>query len=235
MFLAKTWLDKARLCYIRDKLKFKGLLDFSGDGKGGGVTVMWKKDVDFIVDTYSPNHINAIINKGKEDEWSFTRFYGEPDTKKHYISWATFRRLKSKYSLPWLCGGDFNEITRAYDKLGGRLRLSKQMVDFRDVLNECGFQDLGFSGNKLTWCNGHGEGHTVWEKLDRAVGTMEWMDMFPAFKVVHLESVSSDHKPFMIYLAGIPKKINKLWRFEQMWMEEEGCREMVEDAWAYDF
>ena len=109
------------------------------------------------------------------------------------------------------------------------------MVDFRDVLSECGFQDLGFRGNNFTWCNGHGEGHTVWEKLDRAVGTMEWMDMFPAFKVVHLESVSSNHKPLMIYLAGIPKKINKLWRFEQMWMEEEGCREMVEDAWAYDF
>ena len=67
MFLAKTWFDKVRLCYIRDKLKFKGLLDFSGDEKGGGVTVMWKKDVDFTVDTYSPNHIDAIINKGKED------------------------------------------------------------------------------------------------------------------------------------------------------------------------
>nr|POF19214.1 hypothetical protein CFP56_77670 [Quercus suber] len=33
---------------------------------------------------------------------------------------------------------------------------------------------------------------------------------------------------------GIPKKINKSWRFEQMWMDDEGCREVVEDAWAYD-
>jgi len=42
------------------------------------------------------------------------------------------------------------------------LRPSKQMEDFRDVLDECGFQDLGFNGNKFTWCNGHGEGPTVW-------------------------------------------------------------------------
>ena len=49
------------------------------------------------------------------------------------------RRLKSKYSLPWLCAGDFNEITRAHEKSGGRLRPSKQMEDFRDVLDECGF------------------------------------------------------------------------------------------------
>ena len=113
------------------------------------------------------------------------------------------------------------------------MRPNKQMEDFRDVLKECGFQDLGFSGNKFTWCNGHGEGHTMWERLDRAVGTVEWMDMFPTSKVVHLESGSSNHKPLVIYLGGIPKRINKPWRFKQMWMEDGGCR-MVEDAWAYD-
>ena len=195
-------------------------MEFLGEGRGAGVAVMWKKDVDVLVDTYSLNHIDAIINKGKEDEWQFTDFYGKPNTRNHFISWATLRRVKLKYSLPWLCAGDFNEITRAHEKLGGRLRLSKQMEDIRDVLDECGFQGLRFSGNKFTWCNGHGEGHMVWERLDRAVGTVEWMDMFLTSKVIHLESGSSDHKPLMIFLAGIPKKINKLWRFEQMWMEE---------------
>ena len=234
MFLAETWLDKARLLFIRDKLRFEGLLEFSREGRGGRVAILWKKEVDFSVDTYSSNHIDAIINNGKDDGWRFIGFYGEPDTRNHHISWATLRRLKSKYSLPWLYVGDFNEITRAHEKLGGRLRSSKQMEDFRDVLDECGFQDLGFSGNKFTWCNGHEEGHTVWERLDRAMGMVEWMDMFPASKVVHLESVSFNHKPLKIYLASIPKRINKPWRFEQMWMEDEGCREVVEDARSYD-
>ena len=65
MFLAETGLDKARLIFIRDNLKFEGLLEFSGEGRGGRVAVMWKKDVDVSVDTYSLNHIDAIINKGK--------------------------------------------------------------------------------------------------------------------------------------------------------------------------
>ncbi|XP_030923315.1 uncharacterized protein LOC115950217 [Quercus lobata] len=107
------------------------------------------------------------------------------------------------------------------------------MEEFRDVLDECGFQDLGYCGNKFTWCNGHEEGHTVWERLDRAVGTAEWLSMFPATKVVHLECGTSDHKPIMIHLLGIPKRINKPWRFEQMWMKDEGCREVIEDAWSY--
>lgn len=55
----------------------------------------------------------------------------------------------------------------------------------------------------------------MWERLDRAVGTVDWMNMFPASKVVHLECGSSDHKPLMIYLAGISRRINKPWWFEQ--------------------
>ena len=88
------------------------------------------------------------------------------------------------------------------------------MEEFRDMLDECGFQDLGYSGNKFTWCNGHGEGHTVWERPDRVVGTVEWLSMFLATEVVHLECGTLNHKPIMIHLLGIPKQVNKPWRFE---------------------
>ena len=51
--------------------------------------------------------------------------------------------------MPWICAGDFNEITRAHEKLGGRLRPFRQMQEFRDVLDECGFRDLGYVGGNL--------------------------------------------------------------------------------------
>ena len=78
------------------------------------------------------------------------------------MSWATLRRLKAKYLLPWICAGDFNKIIRAYEKLGGRLRPFKQMQDFRDVLDEYAFRDLGFVGGKFTWRNGQRDGNTIW-------------------------------------------------------------------------
>lgn len=78
------------------------MLEFLRDGRGGGVAIFWKKEVDFAVDTYSPNHIDAIVNKGKEDEWRFTRFYREPITNNHHVSWVTLRRLTVKHSIPWL-------------------------------------------------------------------------------------------------------------------------------------
>ena len=108
------------------------------------------------------------------------------------------------------------------------------MEEFREVLDECGFRDLGFVGGKFTWCNGHPNGFTIWERLDRAVATMEWLEKFSATKVIHLECGSSDHKPILICLNGIPKLWNKPWRYEHMWLEEEGCRDTVESAWLFN-
>ena len=36
MFVAETWLNKARLIYLHDKLKFDGMIEFSKEGRGGG-------------------------------------------------------------------------------------------------------------------------------------------------------------------------------------------------------
>lgn len=66
-------------------------------------------------------------------------------------SWNLLRDLHSHFDLPWLCAGDFNELLKTREKLGGRLRPYGQMQNFREVLDECGLLDLGFVGTKFTW------------------------------------------------------------------------------------
>ena len=123
--------------------------------------------------------------------------------------------------------GDFSEITKIDEKLGGRFIPRRQMEAFRDVLDECEFKDLGFMGGKYSWYRGTG---TIWERLDRVVATTDWIDMFPATKDVHLECGSLDHKPLIIRLKGIQIKQRKPWRFKQMWLEDVGCGEVVDLA-----
>ena len=127
----------------------------------GGLAIFWKHDIDLSVDTYSPNHIDTIINQGNEDEWRFTGFYGELEMKHHHVSWTALRRLNSRYSMPWVYAGDFNEITCVHEKWGGRPRPKRQKQEFRDILDECGLQDLGFVGSSFTWYRGHLKGYSV--------------------------------------------------------------------------
>ena len=52
--------------------------------------------------------------------------------------------LSSKPKLLWCYFGDFNELLQVEDKMGGALWAHNLMQAFRDVLNHCGFVDLGF-------------------------------------------------------------------------------------------
>jgi hypothetical protein len=40
--------------------------------------------------------------------------------------------------------GDFNKLLSFEEKQGGAIRCHRKMQDFRDVMDECGFLDLGF-------------------------------------------------------------------------------------------
>nr|POE59891.1 hypothetical protein CFP56_39460 [Quercus suber] len=89
--------------------------------------------------------------------------------------------------------GDFIEILKSHEKVGRRPQPLVQMQEFRDVIDECGFQDLGFVGNKFTWHKNVIGGDTVWERLDRAVTNGDWRALFPASNVSHLECGCFDH------------------------------------------
>ena len=128
--------------------------------------------------------------------------------------------------------GDFNEITRTEEKLGGWLRPNSQMQGFWDVIDEVGFKDLGYVDDRFTWAKHYLDGSVIWECLDKALGTRAWISMFPAFQVVHLECGMSDHKPIQILPLGITAQQNKPWRFELAWLSEDGCHDTIKAAWG---
>ena len=184
-FLAETWLVEARLVSIRDSLQFGHYFGVSKVNYGGGLYLFWKKDFDLRVVSSSLNHIDTVICGGTEKAWRFTGFYGTQETHQRSISWNLLRNLHNQFSLPWLCGGDFNELVKSHEKKGGRLSPYDQMQKFREVLDEYGLLDLGFSGKKFTWFKNY-PSSGIWERLNRAVSTAGWVERFPATKVQSL-------------------------------------------------
>ena len=143
------------------------------------------------MESLSQNHIDVVINKGKDNAWRFTGIYGAPETHLRSETWELICGLHRHESLPWLYGGDFNEILKSHEKSGGRLRPYSQIEQFREVLDECNLLDLGFSRNKFTWLRKYLNGGMVWERLDWVVCMAEWYDLFPSTCVQTSTCVSS--------------------------------------------
>nr|XP_023927486.1 uncharacterized protein LOC112038880 [Quercus suber] len=234
LFLAETWADEDRLEKLCDELHFDEKWVVPRETRAGGLALLWRNSVHIDVDSSSLNHIDVVVNKGKEDSWRFTGIYGIPEASRKCETWNLLRNLHRKYTLPWLCAGDFNEILVSYEKLGGAPRSEAAMREFREVVDDCGFMDLGYVGKKYSWRGRRGES-MVLERLDRALATQSWLALNPATRVLCLRYNASDHYPIIINPEGIADRPCKPFRFEHMWLKENGCGETVKTAWLAPF
>ena len=173
-------------------------------------------------------YIDATIDKGTENEWRFTGFYAEPETSKRREAWEILRQLNSHQGVSWLCVGDFNEITKQDEKLGGAFRPLDQIQLFLNVIDECNFMDLSYVGLKFTRSKHYESGYSIWERLDRGLATNSWFLKFPGSGVFHLQGDSLDHKPLLIVFAplDLPQR-KKPFRFEEMWLSNSSYEETV--------
>lgn len=54
----------------------------------------WKEGVKLDIQSYSPNHIDALVDGRKEvGWWHLTGFNGDPDTAKRPESWTRLKTL----------------------------------------------------------------------------------------------------------------------------------------------
>ncbi|XP_074306059.1 uncharacterized protein LOC141641287 [Silene latifolia] len=150
-----------------------------------------------------------------------------------HLSWQQLRLLAAEEHGPWLCIGDFNEILFSTEMKGGD-RAQWQMANFREDANDCGLRDLDFEGYEFTFDNGQARDDNRQSRIDRAMVTDSWTEFFPYAKLHHLGTEWSDHTPLLVLLdakAEQGEKGGRKFRFEQMWVEEDGCEETIRRAW----
>ncbi|KAL0410571.1 UNVERIFIED_CONTAM: hypothetical protein Slati_3646800 [Sesamum latifolium] len=203
--------------------------------KKGGLMLLWRKDINLVVNSFSCSHIDVgVFNKEGVAGWRFTGIYGQPDVGRRGETWQLLRRLSGLLNQPWLCAGDFNEILTPDEKIGAP-RPRKQMDNFRACLSDCQLYDLGYVGNKFTWCNRREAPATVRVRLDRACATTDWRHRFPNSRVVTDVARGSDHSPLIIHLEADPQRQSqrrrKIFRFEAMWTRDDGCEELIRSLW----
>lgn len=92
--------------------------------------------------------------------------------------WSNLIKVAQLHNLPWLVLGDFNEVLCGEDKFGGRLVDINRAFEFKECLDLCNLQDLGFSGPKFTWSNLRQVTELILERIDCYFGNLSWRIAF---------------------------------------------------------
>lgn len=115
VFLSETRFFGDRVDDLMRSLGMTGGFGVGCRGRGGGIALLWSRDVVVHIESYDKMHIDATVRPaGSQDgQWRFTGFYGKARRELRHRSWALMKQLSTESDLPWLCAGDFNEVLLA--------------------------------------------------------------------------------------------------------------------------
>ncbi|XP_060961729.1 uncharacterized protein LOC133031950 [Cannabis sativa] len=217
---------------VRVKLKFGGVFAVDACGRSVGVALLWRNKDDVKVLNFATNFVDVEVRSSNIGEWRHTGFYGESKRNLRGSSWEQLRTLAHGNTLPWCVIGDMNNVLSQEDKRGGHPYPNWLIDGFRDILQECGLIDLDIVGHQFTWEKSRGTDNWIEVRLDRALVTERWLQLFPWAKLINLEVSSSDHCPILldVVIHNIVSRNCKFW-FANCWLREPLSYQVVKECW----
>ncbi len=199
-------------------------------GMSGGILMLWRRGVASVdVFRNCAQQVVMVISEPNEPPWVLCGVYASTDYRSRRVLWGELTGLLTQ-GVPTVVVGDFNCILSPNEKRGGRAYSdSVDRREFREFVDDAGLVDLGFSGPRFTWCNNQLGRARVWERLDRALASSDWIQRFPSYQVSHLARVASDHCPLLI--STVPSSSHHSpFRFEKLWLSYPQSWEVVRGA-----
>ncbi|RVX19563.1 hypothetical protein CK203_005041 [Vitis vinifera] len=186
--------------------RFLGWGAMSARGAAGGVVVFWDKGW-LLVDLHG-------------SIWSTMKRHRE-------MFWEELGAIRGLWSDPWCIGGDFN-VVRFPSERSREGRLTGSMRRFSEVIEELALKDLPLHGGLFTWSGGlNGLSRS---RLDRFLISEDWENHFSGAIQCSLPRPVSDHFPILLDGGGT-RRGPIPFRFENMWLKEEGFKELLKGWW----
>ena len=193
---------------IRRQLRFDQCEVVESMNKAGGMMALWNYEVIVMdIKTTAFTMEFQIKDTEKNEDWWFIGIYASADDQIRRKQWEVVQRRKVLWGHKWIITGDFNDITSNEEKWGGRKREQGSFQDFNNFIEHNGLIDIGFEGNPWTWSNHWSHEGEIKQRLDRALVSHDWSQIFDRTIVKHIEILGSDHS--MLLIDSNPIQVKK--------------------------
>jgi hypothetical protein len=130
--------------------------------------------------------------------------------------------------------GDFNETLYGSEHFSRTPRPEWQMRAFREAVEDCSLQDLGWTGVQYTWDNKQTGQANVKARLDRAFANAGFLQRFEHARVRHIVTVESDHCMVLMEQRGNLNQVRrgpKQFRYENVWQTHIDYEKLIAESW----
>lgn len=141
------------------------------------------------------------------------------------------QHLANNTGCPWFVAGDFNTIANVSENQGGIDVDLNGVQEFQDFMEHNGLIDAGFHRSIYTWCNNRRGSERIQERLDKVMFNMDFQNLFPTARFLHLPRISSDHTPLCFEFQVPEKKKPSGFIFQNMWLDHPSFLHMVKKNW----
>ncbi|XP_074318874.1 uncharacterized protein LOC141655707 [Silene latifolia] len=210
------------------------------DGFSGGIWLFWKETVSMTFSLNVPFKSSRFIACEVCDLTNNVKFYlifvyAPAQLAEKSDFWNEFQNFVLNLDLPFLVLGDLNEIKNPSEKEGGAKVTNARCLRLNSFLSNTSCVDLPFSGNFFTWRKKKTGSENVFEILDKALASPNWMSIYPNMQFVHHAFTSSDHCPISVKFYNQIHRKAPPFRFELMWTLRDDFSKMVKSCWQYQF
>lgn len=228
-FIAETKCSFHKTVNIFQQMPLENFSFVLAYGRSGGLVLMWDRGTRLQIQQKSRSLIHATVTNARGVEWELLCVYGDANHTRNPQIWRRILQIIAKGS-PTCVVGDFNAIADESEKVGGDPIMNKNSRDFKEFLFQGGLIDLGFKGPAFTWTNKRNASEAIYERLDRVVATVGWLQLHAQAYANNLPRIHSDHAAIMLRLNGRLQK-KRRFRMESWWFAAEGFREAWENDW----
>lgn len=148
--LTETRLSGDRATAVLNSLGYERYIKIDTMGFTGGIWVLWNPSnivVEPVTTAFHEIYLKVQVNSLT---FLLIALYAPPNYYDRKPLWEKLAYLSNYIPIPWLIMVDFNDISMASEKFGGRPPSQLKMNTFNNFFNKAKLIDLGFNGPNST-------------------------------------------------------------------------------------
>ncbi|GJW67965.1 RNA-directed DNA polymerase, eukaryota, reverse transcriptase zinc-binding domain protein [Tanacetum coccineum] len=236
----ETHLKSKRVDKICEKIygRWNWIHNMRYCNKGCRILVGWNEDEVSVSVIHMARQFVLLEMKTRNNTKLYGSFIyaanGGIERKELWKDLEIYRRIVGKD--PWFFSGDMNVTLNPNEHSVGGSNMSSDMKDFKNCVNKIEVEDINSSGLFFTWTKNlhkarEGSHTGILKKLDRIMGSEEFISRFNQAYAIFLPYIISDHCSTILVLPKCIQAKRKPFKFANFITEKEGFMPLVNTSW----